>query len=205
MAPSVKEKGKELTPARVLAFELWQENPQITGPELGRALKEKGFEVLRGTSTGWLARFKKGGGVQKYDGKKRLPGVKPRKHAVAAAEPSGPAEPAAVETSEPVAVKPGKITLEQIIKAVGSVEALSLLFYQGVMEELKRRDSGIDVLRQECLEKDGLISGLKRELEDITRERNRLLREFNEKLAKVKVGTLTLDQVEHRLIPKSYK
>ena len=48
-----------------------------------------------------------------------------------------------------------------------------------------------------------MISGLKHELEEIMKERNRLLREFNEKLAKVKVGTLTLDSVEHRLIPKT--
>lgn len=62
MAPSVKEKGKALTPARVLAFKLWQENPQITGSDLSRVLKEKGFEVIKGTCTGWLTRFKKGGG-----------------------------------------------------------------------------------------------------------------------------------------------
>ena len=47
-----------------------------------------------------------------------------------------------------------------------------------------------------------MISGLKHELEEVTRERNRLIREWNEKLAKVKVGELTLDQVKHRLIPK---
>lgn len=103
------------------------------------------------------------------------------------------------------AVKPGEITLEQIIKAAGSVEALSLLFYQGVMEELKRRDSGYDVLKQECLEKDELISGLKHELGEMTGERNRLMREYNETMAKLKVGTLTLDQVQHRLIPKNKK
>ena len=187
MSPSLKEKRKELAPARALTSKLWRENPQITGPELGKILKEKGFEVTRLTSTRWLTRLKKGRSV----GKEQLL--------------SEPAEPAAVETSEPAAVKPGKVTLKQIIEAVGSVEALSLLFYQGVMEELRRRDSAFDALKQDCLEKDRLISGLKCELEEITKERNRLLREFNEKLAKVRVGTLTLDSVEHRLIPKSYK
>ena len=166
------ERGKELTPARLLAFELWKENPQITAAELDKALKEKGFEIGRTTYTGWLTRFKKGKGIRTYEGK-----------------------PLA-------AVKPSEITLEQIIKAVGSVEALSLLFYQGVMEELKRRDSAFDVLKQDCLEKDEMISGLKHELGEVTRERNKMMREYNETMAKLKVGTLTLDQVQHRLIPK---
>ena len=166
--------------------ELWKKNPQITARELDRELKEKGFEIGKTTRATWLARFKKGVGVRTYDGK-NLTGVKPRH---------------VVKPGEPTAVKPSKLTLEQIIKATGSVEALSLLFYQGVMEELKRRDSAYDVLKQDCLGKDEIISRLKHELREMTGERNRLIREFNEKLAKVKVGTLTLDQVEHRLIPK---
>jgi len=150
------ERGRELTPARLLAFELYKENPQITAAELDKALKEKGFEVAKTTSATWLARFKKGRRVRTYDGK----------------------PPKGVEPSEiPTVVKPGEITLEQIIKAAGSVEALSLLFYQGVMEELKRRDAGLDVLKQECLDKDALISQLKHELGEMTRERNRLMRE----------------------------
>ncbi len=165
------ERGKELTPARLFALELWKENPQITAAELGKALKEKGFEIGKTTYSTWLSRFKKGKGVRTYEGKPRI------------------------------AVKPTEITLEQIIKATGSVEALSLLFYQGVMEELKRRDSAYDVLKQDCLEKDEMISRLRHELGEMTGERNRLIREFNETIAKVKVGTLTLDQVEHRLIP----
>ena len=180
------ERGKELTPIRLLAFKLWKENPQITAAELGKALKEQGFEIGKTTRATWLTRFKKGAGVRTYDGK-HLAGVKPRKHVVK------PGEPTAV---------PSKFTLEQIIKAVGSVEALSLLFYQGVMEELKRRDSAYDVLKQDCLKKDEMISRLKHELGEMTGERNRLIREFNEKLAKVKVGELTLDQVKRKLIPK---
>ncbi len=174
-------RGKELAPARLLAFELWKENPQITGAELDTALKEKGFDIHKTTRTTWLSRFRKGKGVRAYEGKPLIT-VKPEKIV-------------------PV-VKPGKLTLEQIIEAVDSVEALSLLFYQGVMEELKRRDAAFDVLKQDCLEKDALISQLKHELGEVTKERNRIMREWNEKIAGLKIGTLTLDQVEHRLIPK---
>jgi len=175
------ERGKELTPARLLAFELCKENPQITAAELGKALKEKGFEIGKTTYSGWLTRFKKGKGVRTYEGKP-LKAVKP--------------------SEITPAVKPGAITLEQIIKAVGNVEALSLLFYQGVMVELERRDSAFDVLRKEYLEKDALISQLKHELGEVTRERNRIMREYNETMAKLKIGTLTLDQAEKKLIPK---
>ena len=169
------ERGKELTPARLLAFELWKENPQITAAELGKALKEKGFEVGNTTYTTWLARFRKGSRIRTYEGKPLT------------------------------AVKPKKITLEQIIKTAGSVEALSLLFYQGVMKEMERRDAAFDVLKQGHLEKDEMVSRLKHELEEVTRERNNVMREYNETMAKLKVGTLTLDQVTHRLIPKNKK
>ena len=175
------ERGKELTPARLLAFKLWKENPQITAAELGKALKEKGFEVGKTTYSTWLGRFKKGKGVRTYEGK-RLVGVEP--------------------SEITPAVKPREITLDNIIKAVGSVEALSLLFYQGVMKEMERRDAAFDVLKQDCLEKDEVISRLMHELGEVIRERNRLMREYNEKMAKVKVGALTLDQVEKKLIPK---
>jgi len=175
------ERGKELTPARLFAFELWKENPQITAAELGKALKEKGFEVVKTTSATWLTGFRKGRRIRTFEGKP-LKGVKPRKPLTA--------------------VKPSEITLEQIIKTVGSVEALSLLFYQGVMEEMERRDAAYDVLKQDCLEKDEMVSGLKHELGEVTRERNKMMREYNETMAKLKVGTLTLDQVQHRLIPK---
>ena len=186
-------RGKELTPARLFAFELWKENPQITTAELGKALEEKGFEVAKSTYSTWLTRFKKGGRLRTYEGKP-LRSVKPSEIAPA------------VKPSEitPV-VKPEEITLEQIIKTAGSVEALSLLFYQGVMEELKRRDSAYDVLKEEFLKKDEMISRLKHELETVTKERNKITRMYNEKLGKVRVGTLTLDQVEHRLIPKDQK
>ncbi len=70
------ERGKELTPARLLAFKLWKENPQITAAELDKALKEKGFEIGKTTRITWLARFKKGKGVRTYEGKP-LTAVKP--------------------------------------------------------------------------------------------------------------------------------
>ncbi|GAI45748.1 unnamed protein product, partial [marine sediment metagenome] len=125
------ERGRELTPARLLAFKLWKENPQITAAELDKALKEKGFEVGKTTRATWLTGFRKGRRVRTYEGKPLI-AVKPAEITPA--------------------VKPGKITLEQIIKATGSVEALSLLFYQGVMEELKRRDAAFDVLKQDGIE-----------------------------------------------------
>lgn len=100
------------------------------------------------------------------------------------------------------AEEPSKITIEQIIKAAGSVEALSLLFYQGVMRELAKKDAVSHLLKVECDDKDNKISRLKSELSEVTRERNQIMRDYNEKLAKVRVGTLTLDEAAHRLIPK---
>ncbi len=170
-AAQIKERGKELKPARLLAFKLWKENPQITGAELDQALKGEGFEAKRSIYY-WLNSFREGKGVGTYEEK-----------SVAAEEPS-------------------EITLEQIIKAAGSVETLSLLFYQGVMREMARKDANIHLLKQECVNKDNKISGLKRELNEVTRDRNQIMREYNEKLAKVKVGTVTLDESVHRLIPK---
>ncbi len=64
------ERGKELTPARLFAFKLWEENPQITVDELDKALKEKGFEeVGRTTRATWLTRFRKGSRLRTFDGK----------------------------------------------------------------------------------------------------------------------------------------
>ncbi|MBA7527911.1 hypothetical protein ES705_20091 [subsurface metagenome] len=241
MALNVKERGEELKPARLFAFKLWKENPLITAAELAQALKEKGFEVAKGTSTTWLTRLRKGSRIRTSEVKPRKQhlGRKPNPARLLAfklwkqnPEVTGAELDKALREEgfqmhistfylwlnsfrkgkdvgtykeKPVtAVEPSKITLEQIIKTVGSIEALSLLFYQGVMEEMKRSDSAYDVLKQECLKKDELISWLKQELEAVTRERNKIIREFNEKIAAVKVGTLTLDQVEHRLIPKTY-
>jgi len=95
-----------------------------------------------------------------------------------------------------------KFTLEQIIEAAGSVETLSVLFYQGVMRELGRKDAVSHLLKQECIDKDNRIAALKSQLNDVTRERNQIMRDYNEKLARVKVGTVTVDETRHRLIPK---
>ena len=72
----IKERGKELKPARLLAFKLWQENPQITNAELDQALKEKGFEVVINTIRAWLTRFKKRPAIRTH-GAKPHPGSKP--------------------------------------------------------------------------------------------------------------------------------
>ena len=232
----MKERGKELKPARLLAFKLCQENPQITNAELGQALMEKGFDIIKTTSAAWLTRFKKGSAVRTHEGKRRTePKPSParllafklwQENPLITAAEMGQAlkekgfqatrstcylwlnsfregKDVGTYTEKPVtAEEPSEITLEQIIKTAGSVEALSLLFYQGVMRELARKDAAYHVLKQECIEKDNKISGLKRELGEVTRERNRLMREYNEKLAKVRVGTVSLDEAAHRLIPK---
>jgi len=168
----IKERGKELKPARLFAFKLWQENPQITGAQLDRAVKDKGFEASKSICYLWLKTFRKGKGISTSEEKPVT----------------------AMEGSE--------LTLEQIIKAAGSVETLSVLFYQGVMREMARKDAANHLLKQECVNKDKRISDLKYELNEVTRDRNRVMREYNEKLAKVKVGTLTFDETKRRLISK---
>ena len=72
MTLSVKERRKELKPARLFAFKLWEENPKITAAELDKALKEKGFEVNRTTGATWLARFRKGSRIRTSETKRRL-------------------------------------------------------------------------------------------------------------------------------------
>jgi len=159
--------------AQLLAFKLWQENPQITATELGQAIKKEGFKASNNTYYNWLKSFKNGKVVGTYEGK----------------------PVAAVESSV--------LSLDQIIKAAGSVETLSLLFYQGVMREMTRKDAVNHLLKQDCVNKDSRITSLKRMLDEITRDRNRVIREYNEKLARVKIGTLTLDESTRRLIPKT--
>jgi transposase len=236
-AAQIKERGKELKPARLLAFKLWKENPQITNAELDQALKKEGFEVVKTTSATWLTRFKKRGSAIRTSEAKRRKAQKPsparllafklweENPQITGAELEQALKEKGFETSKstcylwlksfskgkgvgtyaekPVtAEEPSEITLEQIIKAAGSVETLSLLFYQGVMREMARKDANIHLLKQECVNKDNKISGLKRELNEVTRDRNQIMRDYNEKLARVKVGTLTLDEAARRLIPK---
>jgi len=65
-AAQIAEKARELKPARLFAFKLWQKNPQITTAELSLALKEKGFEVAKSTRSAWLIRFRRGQGIDKH-------------------------------------------------------------------------------------------------------------------------------------------
>lgn len=232
----MKERGKELKPARLFAFKLWQENPQITDAELDQALKEKGFDILQPTRVAWLRRCKKHSAIRTYEAKPR-PGPKPtptrllafklceENPQITGAELYQAVKDKGFEASKSIcylwlktfrkgkgistyeekpvpAEEPSVLSLEQIIKAAGSVETLSVLFYQGVMRELARKDAVNHLLKQECVNKDDRISTLKRELDEVTRDRNRVMREYNEKLAKVKVGTLTFDETKRRLIPK---
>jgi len=177
-----KKRGMEgiSNPAQALARKLWEENPQITGPQLAEALKEKGFVAHKSTHYNWLRSFRAGKG----------------------AETEAEVPTPAVTPSEIPLEEPSRLNLEQIIEAAGSVEALSVLFYQGVMRELGKKDATNHLLKQECLELTNKIAGLKRTLEEVTRDRNRMMREYNEKLAKIKVGTLTLDESARRLIPR---
>jgi len=177
-----RKRGMEgiLNPAQELARKLWEENPQITALQLGQALKEKGFVAHKSTHFNWLRIFRAGKG----------------------AETEAEVPTPAVVPSEIPLEEPSRLNLEQIIEAAGSVEALSVLFYQGVMRELGKKDATNHLLKQECLELTNKIAGLKRTLDEVTRDRNRMMREYNEKLAKIKVGTLTLDESARRLIPR---
>ncbi|KKL23040.1 hypothetical protein LCGC14_2429380 [marine sediment metagenome] len=171
-----RDKLVKATPVRVFAFKLINENPQITGAALHQAVKQNGFEVSNSICYYWLKSFRKGKGEGTYEQKP-----------VTAEEPS--------EITS-------KLNLEQIIEAAGSVETLSMLFYQGVMRELGKKDAVNHLLKQECIDKNNSISALKGELNTVTRERNQIMRDWNEKLAKVKIGTLTLDESTKRLVPK---
>ncbi|MBA7549512.1 hypothetical protein ES705_41999 [subsurface metagenome] len=177
---TAKRTTKRLGPSRRFAFNLWQDNPRITGRAVHRALTEKGFKLNMSTGYYWLKAFRAGKGVSPAEG-----------------EP-----PAAQPVTQFKEFEKSGLNLEQIIKAAGSVETLSVLFYQGVMRELGRKDAAHHLLQQECISKDNKISSLKHMLDEITRDRNQIMRDYNEKLAKVKVGTLTLDETTHRLVPK---
>ena len=233
----ISERANELKTARMFAFNLWQENPQISKTELDQALIEKGFEVARNTYSTWLTRFKRAKSRIHTIHTRARSGPRPRPARILAFKlwQENP-QITAIELSQklreqgfhrhissyfswlttfrkgkdigtyekPAPGESSEITLEQIIKAAGSVETLSLLFYQGVMQELTRKDDAYHVLKQDCHNKDNKISKLKQELDDATKARNKIMTEWNEKLAKVKVGTLTLDQTTHRLVPKTY-
>jgi len=180
-APSERAKlVAEMTPVRKLAFSIWSEDPQINGPKLAALLKERGHEVSQSTCYIWVARWRKGQGYAR-------------------------SERAKLEASVAAKVEAKRweaLTWEQIIKSAPDIETLSVLFFQGVMEKMGEKDDAYEVLRQENLSLQQAIADLKRELEEVTGERNRMMRNYNELLAKKTIGTLTLDQTLHRLVPK---
>ena len=53
-AAQTVERGRELTPARELAFKLWQENKDISASQLYAILEEKGFKLGKSTPNAWL-------------------------------------------------------------------------------------------------------------------------------------------------------
>jgi len=167
------KRGKELTPARELAFKLWQENKDISASQLRAILEEKGFKLGKSTPDAWLRRFKKGSKVQTYR-EKRVKRV----------------------------IAPEELTFELLLKTVPDTETLAILAFKGMMVKINERDASIEVLKQENIQLQDKNSQLKRELEVVTMEKNKLNRLYTELLAKKKMGTPTLDQIGRRLIPK---
>jgi len=180
----VRSRGQELEPVRKLAFELWEQDPQIKGDKLAALLKERGHEVNLNTCTTWITRWRKGKGP--------APSERDKLEAEITAKVAAEIEPE----------KEAALTWEQIVKSAPDIETLSVLFFQGVMKKMGEKDDAYEVLRQENLSLQQAIADLKRELGAVTGERNRMMRDYNELLAKKNIGTLTLDQVTHRLVPK---
>jgi transposase len=99
------------------------------------------------------------------------------------------------EQTQPEPARPEQLSWDHIVKAVPDINTLGQILLHGFMAELEKRDSAYEVLKQENIR-------LQDELNEAKWERDRIASEFNEKLAKAKIGTLTLDQVQHRLIRK---
>lgn len=87
------------------------------------------------------------------------------------------------------------MTWQQVVKAVPDVETLANLVFQGLMSELDRRDQKYNGIKQENKRLQG-------ELSRAVMERDKIAAEFNERLAKAKIGTLDIDQVQHKLFRK---
>jgi len=158
------KRGKELTPARELAFKLWQENKDISALQLYAILEEKGFKLGKSTPNMWLKRFRKGSKPGTYR-EKRVKRV----------------------------IAPEELTFELLLKIVPDTETLAILAFQGMMVKINERDANIEVLKQENIQIQDKNSQLKRELEVATMEKNKITRLYNELLATKKIGTLTLD------------
>lgn len=77
---------------------------------------------------------------------------------------------------------------ERIINSVPNIQTLGILILEGFNAALASRDL--------------IIDDLKKELNDVVKERDKIMEDFNSRLTKAKIGTLTLDQVQHRLVKK---
>ena len=75
------------------------------------------------------------------------------------------------------------VTFEQLVKATGSIETLGVLCVEGFMQKLKESDDKIAELEEE-------------------KKKIKIMQAHNEYAARSKVGHVTLDQVEKRLIKK---
>jgi len=207
------EKSKliaEMEPIRKIAFSIWIRDPQIKGSKLEALLKESGHEVGVNTCYYWLSSWGKGKGyAQSERGKfeaQVAAKVAAQLEAKVGAQLEAEVAPEVAEKIEPE-IEPEKkaaLTWEQIVRAAPDIETLSVLFFQGVMMKMGEKDDAYEVLRQENLNQQQAIADRKRDLVTVTGERNRIMRLYNELLAKKNIGTLTLDQVNHRLVAKRY-
>ena len=176
------KRGRELYPARKMAFSIWTQNQSIFASDLMDRLRENGFDVGRHTCDTWVGRWKRGNGLA--GGR----GCGPDGKLLRSARVRGKVAP---PTCSGEVISPW----EQIIKSVPSIETLAVLVLDGFMAKLNEKDTKTSNLEQALLD-------TKKALEAMTNDRKEVMRQFNEHLAKEKVGTLTLDQVQHRLIPK---
>jgi len=106
------------------------------------------------------------------------------------------------QRKEPVISKEPLVTFEQILEAVPDTETLAILTFQGMMKLIEDKDDNLKALKQDNLNYLQALSAVKAELEKVTEEKNRIMREYNELLSRKKVETLDLTQVKHRLALK---
>ncbi len=88
-----------------------------------------------------------------------------------------------------------KPTFDDIIQAAPSLEAIGVLMIQGFIgkiDELSAKANTAQAELRAALDANARLSEDMKKLQD----------EFNSKLARIKIGTLTLDQLQHKLIPK---
>jgi len=180
---SVK-RAEELKPIRDRARKLWEGNGCLGPAEIGDILISEGFpKVARSTVDGWVFRWNRRAAQAEA-----LKVIKP--------------EAAPIASLQLPVTGPQQTTWEDIVSAAPSIEILAQLVLQGFMTELDRRDGAYCVLQDENITLQDTINSLKKELKEAYRERALIMAEFNEKLAKAKIGTLTLDTVKKRLFKK---